>query len=223
VPRSDGHRYRGPQRGSASRFKGITPAGGKWRAQIKGRHLGLFLSEEDAARAYDMAAIATFGPDTYLNFPGGLPRAEVEDSSVCNKCGETKPLSEFSPDTSMRLGVRNMCKACSRVKNRAAYKHNYRRNLDFHLRRNFGITLDQYDQMVAEQAGVCAICGCPPTVLGGARRQGRPVEPRLVVDHCHATGRIRGLLCVECNRGIGFLKDDAAIVRFALKYLEERG
>jgi hypothetical protein len=89
----------------------------------------------------------------------------------------------------------------------------------------FGITIERYNELLAEQGGVCAICGQPPTLVNyrQSRRQGRQTVPRLVVDHDHETGKIRGLLCVHCNRGIGFLKDDADIVRFALKYLEERG
>lgn len=65
---------------------------------------------------------------------------------------------------------------------RVAFKHRY------------GITIEQYDAMLAAQNGVCAICLNPP----------RGKMKRLSVDHCHATGRVRGLLCITCNRAIGY-------------------
>ena len=76
------------------------------------------------------------------------------------------------------------------------------------LMRKFGITLEQYNQMLAEQGGTCAICHAVP----GLRR--------LAVDHDHATGTIRGLLCSECNKALGLLEDDPALLRQAADYLE---
>lgn len=73
---------------------------------------------------------------------------------------------------------------------------------------SYGITVADYERMNAEQGGVCAICG-------QAETNGRS----LAVDHCHATGRVRGLLCGTCNRGIGLLKDDADRVMSAAIYL----
>ena len=78
------------------------------------------------------------------------------------------------------------------------------------LKRGYGITVDQYWEMLVLQLGCCRICG---KQLVGAK------EP--CVDHCHKTGRVRGLLCMACNKGIGLLLDDPNILRNALKYLEE--
>lgn len=84
------------------------------------------------------------------------------------------------------------------------------KNMD-HLRR-YGMTKEQYLALLASQSGGCAICG---SANGSSR------NPRvLCVDHCHHTGKIRGLLCDGCNKGIGCLKDDAGMVRKALLYLE---
>lgn len=77
------------------------------------------------------------------------------------------------------------------------------------LRRSFGITPESYDKMLEGQGGCCAICSKPP------------VRKRLAVDHCHRTGRIRGLLCDLCNRGIGMLKDNPVSLRKAAEYLEK--
>lgn len=75
------------------------------------------------------------------------------------------------------------------------------------LKREYGITPEQYDQMLVEQAGGCAVCGQPPN------------GKRLHIDHCHTTGKIRGLLCSGCNRALGYLQDDPELLRVAIKYL----
>ncbi len=73
-----------------------------------------------------------------------------------------------------------------------------------HLYGRYGITLDDYCSMLEEQQGCCAIC-----------RQ----EKTLVVDHCHDVGRIRGLLCDKCNRGLGCFEDDVERLERAVLYL----
>lgn len=75
------------------------------------------------------------------------------------------------------------------------------------LLRDFALTPEDYAALLIEQGGVCAICSAPP----GTRS--------LCVDHDHTTGAIRGLLCGPCNRGIGLLRDDPAVLRAAIGYL----
>lgn len=89
------------------------------------------------------------------------------------------------------------------------------------LKGEFGLTLKDYRSMFDAQGGCCAICG----KSGTRRGQGRPGRgggrsKKLGVDHDHATGKVRGLLCRECNAGIGFLKDDITLVQTALDYLK---
>ena len=72
-------------------------------------------------------------------------------------------------------------------------------------RSRYGITPEMFDSMVLEQEGLCAICKEQPE--------------RLVIDHCHDTGKVRGLLCLKCNSGIGLLRDSASVVENALTYL----
>lgn len=79
--------------------------------------------------------------------------------------------------------------------------------------RKFGLTIEDYERMLLEQDGVCAICRRPET----ARNQHGPI--RLSVDHCHKTNRVRGLLCGNCNNGIGRFKDDPLILQSATDYL----
>jgi hypothetical protein len=76
------------------------------------------------------------------------------------------------------------------------------------LRYTYGLSLEEYDELLSKQGGVCAICGESPN--------GRPLD----VDHCHKTEAVRGLLCNNCNLGIGKLADDVGRIRAALSYLE---
>lgn len=84
------------------------------------------------------------------------------------------------------------------------------------LREKYGITPAQEAEMFAAQSGVCAICACERTKTDS--RSGKLMD--FDVDHCHTTGKVRGLLCSRCNRGIGLFQDDPAILRRAAAYLE---
>lgn len=76
------------------------------------------------------------------------------------------------------------------------------------IERNYGITIEQYEEMKRIQNGLCAIC------------LKKPPPGRIAVDHCHATGKIRGLLCIACNLILGNGKDSPDILRAAADYLE---
>jgi hypothetical protein len=86
-------------------------------------------------------------------------------------------------------------------------KANPEKYRDQYLRNTFGMTLAEYEALLAKQGGVCAICGHPPKHL-------------LAVDHDHANGKVRGLLCTPCNTGIGHLKDSPIRMRRAAEYIE---
>ena len=84
------------------------------------------------------------------------------------------------------------------------------------LKRAYGITLEQYEDMLAEQEGLCAICRKPEL---GRTQYG---VKNLAVDHCHKTGKVRGLLCQKCNRAIGQLHDDVESLKRAIEYIQTR-
>jgi hypothetical protein len=84
-----------------------------------------------------------------------------------------------------------------------------------HLRRTFGISLEEYDERVRQQDGVCAICGQPENCRG----RGGAVMP-LTVDHNHETNSVRGLLCRACNVALGLMNDSATTLRAAADYLD---
>ena len=106
----------------------------------------------------------------------------------------------------------------TREDQRAAQKRWRERNKERHadqtarakLMHKYGITMDDFDAMLEAQDGRCAIC--PATRPGG--------RGAWHVDHCHDTGIVRGLLCSNCNRGMGLLGDDPATLRAAADYLE---
>jgi len=77
-----------------------------------------------------------------------------------------------------------------------------------HLRYKFNITPEQYAEMEKKQEGVCAICKLKS-------------KKKLCIDHCHETNQVRGLLCVSCNFGIGYLQDDIKLLEKAKQYLYE--
>ena len=83
-------------------------------------------------------------------------------------------------------------------------------NLNFRVRTlaKYGLTLESYDAMLAEQGGACKICG------------GKPSDRRLMVDHDHETGLVRGLLCNNCNRSAGLVHDRPELLRALADYIE---
>ena len=81
------------------------------------------------------------------------------------------------------------------------------------LKHRYGITSADYAKMLSAQKGVCAICGNPPT-----EDQPKHWGKHLAVDHCHDTGRVRGLLCNRCNVGLGHISTES-LARSAIKYL----
>jgi hypothetical protein len=84
------------------------------------------------------------------------------------------------------------------------------------LRRKYGLTEDEYHVILKKQGGVCAICGAESTIYIDR-------ETRLAVDHCHKTGKVRGLLCSRCNLAISFFNDSPTVLARARRYLLKHG
>ena len=174
------------------------------------------------------------------------PVTEIPASKVCSKCARDLPLSEYGVQRACPDGLKYECKACGKAymaEWRAAHRpemraHEKKRRAkmtpedkaryramdiaryhadpsiarDKYLRRTFGISLAEYSEMLKAQNGRCWICG---TTEGDS--SGRT----LAVDHHHGTGAVRGLLCSNCNRGIGLFKDDPERLAKAISYLLE--
>jgi hypothetical protein len=144
----------------------------------------------------------------------------------CKKCSSDQPIENFYE------GYGFVCKGCVKAKSRRHYEarrgteeHKNRRRAYFakqkyadplyvrkrHLWENYGITLEEYEALLAAQGNSCRICR---SAFGerGARAH---------VDHCHETGGIRGVLCQCCNQALGLLRDSPAIAARASEYLAE--
>ncbi|WP_329575040.1 endonuclease VII domain-containing protein [Streptomyces sp. NBC_01361] len=127
-------------------------------------------------------------------------RRELKNPAVpagfkrCRGCGEVKPHSEWHRSATASDGLAARCKACKAVQGRVG-----------HLKRQYGMTEAERDEMVASQMGVCCICLDAPAEY---------------VDHCHETGRVRGVLCFSCNAALGQFKDRPDAIRRAAAYVE---
>ena len=144
---------------------------------------------------------------------------------LCRICKETKPLSKFHKSKRHSSGVKNECAECTNEYLRKHYRKNYqgtekfkRKNTNYHYKRKYGIEYNEYLQMCEERNNRCDICGIEKVSAGN---QSRGSKDHLVLDHCHETGKIRGILCQECNQGIGLLKDNTQNFKNAIKYLEK--
>jgi hypothetical protein len=134
---------------------------------------------------------------------------------ICSRCKESKDETEFHLDAQRRGGRYSRCKACISEQNKARYKDNkeyyrqwHKRNKDksfeYRLKYNYGMGIEEYTRLSTEQGGKCAIC---------------EVATNLVVDHCHATNKIRGLLCLDCNLMLGRAKDNPDTLQRGIEYL----
>ena len=145
-------------------------------------------------------------------------------TKVCGSCKTEKTLDMFNPNRSKKnysYGVYPVCKECSSTKSRLSYiKHKEKRKegiRSYHLRSKYGLSLEQFFDLVKKQNGLCACCGEKQDYKTVGK-----THQELYVDHCHETGRVRGLLCGRCNTGIGMLGDTLEHLRKAVTYLEAR-
>lgn len=146
-----------------------------------------------------------------------LTKSEVRDMvgrKRCKQCREWKPESDYTANTTgLKDGLSLRCRECQATL-RERQPMRVRASA---LMRAYGITVADYDRMWAEQQGLCAICQRPERLV----RYGKPLE--LSVDHCHDTGKVRGLLCHDCNTAIGKLGDDPDRINAAAEYVRGGG
>lgn len=128
--------------------------------------------------------------------PSKYPQGSFKDKP-CRKC---KTL--FSPKAPSHLYCSDYC-ADSGLQ-------------DAYLKRNYGITFQDYMNMLEEQDHKCFLCGGEGFIMNKEKH-----KLKLVVDHCHKTGKVRRLLCHNCNRGLGLFHDDPAVLLKAVDYLKD--
>lgn len=163
----------------------------------------------------------------------------MSETKTCSKCGETKTLDAFYRQKRGRLGRSSVCRTCAQARDacysrarqskrrpeqaayrrkhpekvkawKAAYYQKHKEKLWAQKLLNaYGVSAAQYYAMLDAQNGRCAIC---------ARHQDAFAK-RLFVDHCHQSGKIRGLLCKDCNIALGILGDSRSRVLQVARYL----
>lgn len=145
----------------------------------------------------------------------------------CYKCGIEKDLSAFPKHKGKPENRGYKCKLCCvessrkyREENADELKERRKPFLEKYIenkyKRLYGITLEQYQEMYEAQNGLCAICGQPETCKTNTGK-----IANLSIDHDHDTGEVRGLLCRNCNHGLGCFKDNKESLRNAITYLGE--
>lgn len=134
---------------------------------------------------------------------------------LCTKCNLTKSIDAFHLDTRSKDGLQTRCKLCrcsytakwqqdKKKENPTAY---YKRRKSNNYRSKYGIDLGTIETMLHTQNNKCLICSVD-------------LNP-YVVDHCHTTGKVRGLLCSHCNIGLGNFMDNPTFLKNAIKYLHD--
>lgn len=140
---------------------------------------------------------------THKQIPPRQKRLIPRDRKACARCKEVKPLTDYNNDRKRPDGRGVYCRPCVS----ALWHERKAHNDDYELRRRYGITMAEYLVMHEAQSGRCAICGKPEN------------GKRLAVDHDHETGEVRGLLCQNCNRGLGLFVDNPELLERASAYL----
>lgn len=127
----------------------------------------------------------------------------------CRICGEEKDLDSFyKTKARTRDGLQHECKVCH---NSNSLKHYYKnkekrvaQRRDYHYRSNYGITLNDFTRLAEDAGNQCEVCKESPVVL----------------DHCHTTGKVRGVLCNKCNQALGLMRDNEDFLLGLVEYLK---
>ncbi len=157
--------------------------------RVKGRHM---ISEEELKRH----------PENFWDIH------RIGDDTICLRCEK-----HFKRRSTIHKYCSIFCQTPPRPKRKkCGPEDRAKRNRKSQLKRDYGITLEQYDEMCRIQNDLCAVC-CEPE---------RHKKRRLSVDHDHATGIVRGLLCHRCNKALGLLRENIKTLKNMIKYLSEK-
>jgi hypothetical protein len=144
-----------------------------------------------------------------------LNETDIKDmmpDKYCGTCKQTKPITEFANNKVKKDGLQERCKECTKTHYQKT-KHLRSKPSSEDKRRwlmsSYGLTVEAFNKMFSDQQGLCAICG--------TSEWGRPSPS---IDHCHTSGKVRGLLCNNCNRGLGLFKDNFTFLMKAAHYVK---
>lgn len=132
---------------------------------------------------------------------------------ICKKCKIEKKESEFYFQKGMKDGLKSNCKDCYyndvKIYKKIYYQNNKIKIKDRDLKRNYNISLEDYNFLLKEQNNKCFVC------------KSQEVDKKsLAVDHCHKTGKIRSLLCRRCNTILGLVEENSNLLDLLKQYIE---
>ncbi|MGW7549049.1 endonuclease VII domain-containing protein [Streptomyces sp. NPDC054770] len=157
-------------------------------------------NRRDGLQVHCRECVAEYGAAHYRRRREAIGKTVREKVDVpaghkrCPQCEVVKPHSEWERNKTSSDGWASYCRACRAERNRVSY-----------FKRKYGLTEAERDALIASQRGVCCICLSAPAAH---------------VDHCHETGRVRGVLCFSCNAALGQFKDQPEVIRRAAAYVE---
>jgi hypothetical protein len=132
----------------------------------------------------------------------------------CKRCKIEQPITEYYKTTDRKSGRKTICKTCIKAdpltKEKKLYMKNY--GVGYHLKTKYNLSLEQYNALLVKQNHKCAICSID---------EKEAPKGKLFVDHCHATNKVRELLCHNCNVSIGLLKESITTLSQAIAYLDK--
>jgi len=164
--------------------------------------LAFYCREHLAVRALRSREARRTRPRVQRQSPEGV--VIPDGHKWCADCERVLPIEQFVRTIASKTGYGSYCKPCHNARGKVA-KDKVGGSRTYHLTRRYGITAAEADHMLRNQGGLCAICR---------------VAPAAHVDHDHATGAVRALLCFNCNGGLGQFKDDPDALRAAADYVE---
>jgi hypothetical protein len=136
---------------------------------------------------------------------------QTTGTKYCKGCDATKLIDEFYLRNKTSMVRHSTCKECDKRRVSAIPSIVKREQA---LKRMYGITQQDYDKMLLEQNNQCAICGT-------TEPKGRHTSNYFVVDHCHNSGKVRKLLCHNCNTALGLVGDNISTIEEMIKYLQK--
>lgn len=129
---------------------------------------------------------------------------KTSGNKKCSSCNIEKDVSEFTVRLRSSDGLRNRCKECDNQAKKIYVKKNPNQRFLARLRQKYGLNPNEYQEMLEKQDYKCKICN---------------KVKKLVIDHCHESGKIRSLLCPQCNTGIGMFFESEQFLLNAIDYL----
>lgn len=150
--------------------------------------------------------------DCAAEFEGGSRRKYCDGCLAVRRQTAVRKWAKANPNTRERREVKSAWYQANKKSVQIRNKKWRADNPDYFLLRNYGITEAQREQLILDQNGACAVCQTDLDTLGAKHTH---------TDHCHTSGVVRGVLCVQCNTGLGSFRDSLRVLKAAITYLRK--